>query len=59
MLTKSTDELLYFVISHNAVLTKIGHDFSGSKIEVHMIKKNHVNRLFNFDCHFLSIYTEF
>ena len=45
----------YFVISHNAVLTKIGHDFSGSKIEVHIIKKNHLNRQFNFDCHFLSI----
>ena len=44
------------MISHNAVLTKIGHDFSGSKIEVHIIKKkNHLNRLFNFDCHFLSI----
>ena len=39
MLTKNTNELLYFVISHNAVLTKIGHDVSGSKIEVHIIKK--------------------
>jgi len=38
MLSKYSNELLYFVISHNAVLTKIGHDFSGSEIEVHIIK---------------------
>ena len=36
---KNTNELLYFVISHNAALPKIGHDVSGSKIELHIIKK--------------------